>query len=131
MVWILQTIRLTNEDIQVITKKANTTTQDNPKAPAKYKNTRYFREPLFTISNSLTREKLVVIGAISPEQAIEFANLLRHEREIALPSKIEAEFLNAGPISNVAYYSSSYFQYLSSLLDQLDNNELVCPTCGR
>ena len=115
----------------MIAKKASTTTQEIPKAPAKYRNTRHFREPLFTISNSLTGEKIAVIGANSPEQAIEFANLLRHEREIRLPAKIEAEFLNAGPISDVAYYASSYFQYLSSLLDLLDKGELVCPTCGR
>jgi hypothetical protein len=128
---------------QVIAKKSNKMAQDKEKAPSKYKNTKYFREPLFAISNSLTGERIAIIGAGSPDQAVEYAKRLRNEREITLPKEIAAEYLPSGPISSlgagstgacsagVGFWSASYFQYLDSLLQMLDLGELVCPTCGR
>lgn len=115
----------------MITRKTTTTTQGNSKAPAKYKNTRYFSEPLFMVSNASTGEKLAVIGASSPQEALDFCEMIRGE--ITLPPKElrKAEYVPAGPIHGVGFWSSAYFSYLSSILSMLDKGELICPACGR
>jgi len=115
----------------VIAKKASRTAQGNSKAPVQYKNTRYFNEPLFMISNASTGEKLAVIGASSPEEALDFCEMIRGE--ITLPPKElrKAAHVSTGPLHGVGFWSSAYFSYLTSILDLLDKGELICPACGR
>jgi len=110
-------------------KDTNTMTQDIAQVEATPKNTGNVREPLFTIVNVANGERLAVIGASSPEKALEYCERL--ERELDLPARreqLQAVYLEPGtPITGVGYYSSSFFQ----LLDQLDAGELVCPMCGQ
>jgi hypothetical protein len=130
-VWTLQDKRLLKRGHHVITKKNKTMTKGNLTAKGQYKNTRYFNEPLFMISNASTGEKVAVIGASCPEEALEFCEMIRSE--IALPPKAlrKADYFPEGPVSGVGFWSSAYFAYLSSILDMLDKGELVCPACGR
>ena len=128
------------------TKKTHAISQDNQKAQGKQQNTRYFREPLFTIINATNGERLVVIGATTKQQAIERCQQLRREIHLPRAEQLDAVFLETGPITSgttggttggIPFYSSKYFDMLrdfdwqSEMADDLAARNIVCPMCGR
>ena len=115
-----------------MTKKTRAISHGRQIAPRAPKNTRLFREPLYTILNARTGKRLAVIGATSKEQALERCERLRAEFHLPRIEELDAVFLESGPVTGgVAYFSGSYFEFLESLLQSLDDGELGCPTCGR
>lgn len=123
-------------------KKMRAISQRNQKAPSAHKNTRLFREPLFTILNSTNGERLVVIGATSKQQAIERCQQLRREIHLPRAEQLDAVFLESGPVTSgitgsVPFWSSKYFDMLGDfdwqrdMADDLAARNVVCPMCGR
>lgn len=123
-------------------KKMRAISQRNQKAPSAHKNTRLFREPLFTILNSTNGERLVVIGATCKQEAIERCRQLRREIHLPRAEQLDAVFLESGPIAGgttggIPFYSSKYFDMLrdfdwqSEMADDIAARNIVCPMCGR
>lgn len=114
------------------TKKTHAISKDNQKVQGKQQNTKYFREPLFTILNKMNGQRLAVIGATSRDQAIERCQQLRREIQLPRAEQLDAVFLESGPVTGgVPWYSSGFFDWHSEMADQLAAGEIVCPMCGR
>ena len=120
----------------MITKKTNTTTKADSETHGKQQNTKYFREPLFTIINSTNGERLAVIGATNKQQAIERCQQLRREIHLPRAEQLDAVFLVSGPVTggttgSVPYFSSGFFDWQSEMADDIASRNIVCPMCGR
>lgn len=122
------------------TKKTHAISQGSQKAQSAPRNTRFFKEPLYTILHATTHERLAVVGAASKVQALERCQQLRREIHLPRAEELDAVFLESGPVTGggigggaggVAFFSGSYFEFLESFLQRLDDDELGCPACGR
>lgn len=91
----------------------------------KEKHTRGFKERLYTIEYQ--GKPLAVVGANSEEHALLRAEVIRNQVTMPRHELLQARFLPSGPVC-VAYFSSSFFQWVSSL-DDLELGH--CPICGR
>lgn len=93
----------------------------------KPKNTRGFKEPLFTIEHD--GRVLAVLGANSSEQALGRADAIRHEISLPRRELLQSHFVASAPI-HAPFFSKNYFFWLDSL-DDGTIGKGACPVCGR